>query len=485
MSIRLRLTILYSVILALTLIAFGAALFLVHSQYTLTLLRNDLMRTVNGAALLVYRSPMIGAPPPLARRPERWGFEVGEVVLHELRTRDRIQILDADGALVDHPVNQQDEALPLSEAGLQALQGGAPCSEVVEMGGERWLVYSEPLSVHGDVIAIVQAARSLSDRDRSLRALGGTLLIGGTLTTVIACGIGWILSGLTLRPIHRITQTAQAIGEARDLERRVQHDGPQDEVGQLATTFNAMLARLQGAYHQVERSLLQQQDFVADVSHELRTPLTTIRGNLELLRRDPPIPGEEQADIVSDMIEEADRMIRLVNDLLQLAHADAAVSLQREPVDVGTVAGEVCGRARSIAPGRAIACRADAEATALADHDAVRQILWILVDNALTHTGGPVQVTTEAHDGEVALAVQDQGPGMPPELREHLFDRFYRGDPARSRPGFGLGLAIAKGLTEALGGRIAVETAPEAGSTFTVTLPRAGADGDATARGAA
>jgi two-component system OmpR family sensor kinase len=485
MSIRLRLTILYSTILALTLIAFGAALFFVHSQYTLTLLRNDLMRTVNGAAMLVYRSPAIGAPPPVARRPEeRWGFEVGEVVLREVRTRDRIQILDADGALVDHPVNQLDEALPLSEEGLRALQGGAPWSEVVEMEGERWLVYSEPLSVRGNVIAIVQAARSLSDRDRSLRALGGTLLVGGTLTTVIACGIGWMLSGLTLRPIHRITQTAQAIGEARDLERRVRHDGPQDEVGQLATTFNAMLARLQGAYHQVERSLQQQRDFVADVSHELRTPLTTIRGNLELLRRDPPIPGEEQADIVSDMIEEADRLIRLVNDLLQLAHADAAVPLQREPVEVSMLAGEVCGRASAIAPGRTVTCRVDAEATALADHDAVRQILWILVDNALTHTKGPVQVTAETRDSEVTVAVQDDGPGMPPEMRDHLFDRFYRGEPARSRPGFGLGLAIAKGLTEALGGSIAVETAPEAGSTFTVTLPRVGEDGGTAARSA-
>jgi two-component system OmpR family sensor kinase len=473
MSIRLRLTILYSAILALTLIAFGAALFLVHSQYTLALLRNDLVRTVNGAALLVYRSPLTGAPPPLPRRPGFWGFQVGDLVLRELRTRDRIQILDAEGTLVDHPVNQQDEPLPLSEAGLQALQASEPWSEVVEMEGERWLVYSEPLSLHGDMVAIVQAARSLSDRDRSLRALGGTLLVGGTLTTVIAFGVGWILSGLTLRPIHRVTQTAQAIGEARDLDRRVQYEGPQDEVGLLATTFNAMLARLQGAYRQVERSLQQQRDFVADVSHELRTPLTTIRGNLELLRRDPPLPREEQDDIVADVIEESDRMIRLVNDLLQLAHADAAVSLQREAVDVGALVGEVCARAGSIATERTVACRVDAQAVAVTDRDALRQIVWILVDNALNHTEGPVQVTAQARDAQVVVAVQDRGPGMSSEMREHLFDRFYRGEPARSRPGFGLGLAIAKGLAEALDGTIAVDTAPGAGTTFTVTLPRA------------
>ena len=479
MSIRLRLTVLYSVILALTLIAFGAALFLVHSQYTLTLLRNDLVRTVGRAALLVYRSPLVGVPPPVPRRPERWGFEVGELLLRELRTRDLIQILDSEGAPVDHPVNQQDEALPLSEAGLDALQAGEPWSEVVEIEGERWLVYLEPLSLHGEYIAIVQAARSLADRDRSLRALGTTLLIGGILTTLFAFGIGWVLSGFTLRPIHRITQTAQAIGEASDLGRRVQYDGPQDEVGQLATTFNAMLARLQGAYRQVARSLQQQRDFVADVSHELRTPLTTIRGNLGLLRKSPPLPAEEREDVLTDMVDESDRMIRLVNALLELAHADAAVSLQREPVDVGTLVSEVCERAQSIAPGRMVACRVDAEAIALADHDAVRQILWILVNNALTHTDGPVQVTAQARGAKVALAVQDHGPGMSPEMRERLFDRFYRGEPARSRPGFGLGLAIAKGLTEALDGTMGVDTAPEAGSTFTVRLPRADEDNGA------
>jgi two-component system OmpR family sensor kinase len=473
MSIRLRLTVLYSAILALTLIAFGAALFLVHSQYTLTLLRNDLVRTVGRAALLVYRSPLVGVPPLVPRRPERWGFEVGELLLRELRTRDLIQILDSEGAPVDHPVNQQDDALPLSEAGLDALRAGEPWSEVVEIEGERWLIYSEPLSLHGEVVTIVQAARSLADRDRSLRALGTTLLIGGALTTVLAFGAGWVLSGLTLRPIHRITQTAQAIGEASDLGRRVQYDGPQDEVGQLATTFNAMLARLQGAYRQVERSLQQQRDFVADVSHELRTPLTTIRGNLGLLRKSPPLPAEERKDVLADMVDESDRMIRLVNDLLELAHADAGLTLRREPVDLGPLVEEIGERARSTAPERAITCRASAGATALADPDTLRQILWILIDNALVHTSGPVQVAAGANGAQVTIAVQDEGPGVPSKDHERLFDRFYRGDAARSRPGFGLGLAIARGLAEAQDGTVTVETAIGTGSTFTVTLPRA------------
>ncbi len=479
MSIRLRLTILYSVILALTLIAFGAALFLVHSQYTLTLLRSDLARTVGRAALLVYRSHLGGPPPPVPAPPERWGLEVGELILRELRTRDLIQILDAQGTPVDHPVNQRDEALPFSEAGLRALQAGESWSEVIEIEDERWLVYSEPISVRGERIAAVQAARSLADRDRSLRALGTTLLVGGALTTVIAFGAGWVLSGFTLRPIHRVTQTAQAIGQASDLGRRVQYDGPQDEVGQLATTFNAMLARLQAAYQQVERSLQQQRDFVADVSHELRTPLTTIRGNLALLLKSPPLPAEERQDVLSDMVDESERMIRLVNDLLELAHADAGVRLRRGPVPLGPLIAEIAERTRARAPERTVTYHTDADAIAAGDPDALRQILGILIDNALVHTSGPVQIAASVNGSQVWVTVQDRGPGMPPELRDRLFDRFYRGDAARSRPGFGLGLAIAKRLAEGQDATITVESAVEVGTTFTVRLPHADEDGTA------
>lgn len=476
MSIRLRLTILYSTLLALTLIAFGVTLFLVHSQYTLTLLRNDLARTVDRAAVLVYRSylgrPLWPSPP----RPERWDLEAGQLIFRELRTRDLIQILDAQGTPVDDPVNERDDALPLSEAGQQALRAGQPWSEAVEIEGERWLVYSEPLSVRGDLVVTVQAARPLADRDRSLRALGTTLLVGAVLTTLIAFGAGWVLSGFTLRPIHRVTQTAQAIGQASDLGRRVQYDGPQDEIGQLATTFNAMLARLQDAYQQVERSLQQQRDFVADVSHELRTPLTTIRGNLALLHKRPPLPAEEQEDVLGDMVDESDRMIRLVNDLLELAHAEAGTSLRREPVPLGPLIEETTVRARARAPARSVTCHWNPDTVAAGDPDSLRQVLWILVDNALVHTSGPVHVEASATGSQVSVSVQDQGPGIPPELRERLFDRFYRGDAAYSRPGFGLGLAIAKRLTEAQDGTIGVESAGT-GATFTLRLPRASMDG--------
>ena len=136
-----------------------------------------------------------------------------------------------------------------------------------------------------EVAYIVQAARPLTERDRTLQSLATTLVVASSLITLIAFGIGWLFSGITLRPIQRITQTAQTIGDERDFTRRVDYTGPPDEVGQLASTFNSMLSRLQDAFQKVEHSLQMQRNFVADVSHELRTPLTTLRGNLGLLRR--------------------------------------------------------------------------------------------------------------------------------------------------------------------------------------------------------
>jgi len=136
-------------------------------------------------------------------------------------------------------------------------------------------------------------------------------------------GIGWIISGFTLRPIHRITLTAKKIGDKRDFTRRVDHEGSQDEIGQLASTFNEMLAKLEEAFKKVEESLDQQRNFIADVSHELRTPLMTLHGNLALMPRTPSIPVDEQEDILNDMVEESNRLIRLVNNLLTLAHTDA------------------------------------------------------------------------------------------------------------------------------------------------------------------
>ncbi len=479
MSIRLRLTLLYSAILALTLAIFGGSLYAIQSQSTLNVHRRDLMlaadRMARGMAM-ARLGQSIPVPRPDATTPGPPVEASEEQTGQEFRLRDTARLLYADGTVAEFPINDQEMTLPLDSGGLQAIQHGEAWTQIARVEGVRWLIYYQPVIRGGQVIGIVQVARSLADRDRSLEALAGTLLTGSLLTILAAFGIGWVLSGLTLRPIHRITQTAQDIGAERDLSKRVEYKGPNDEVGQLAATFNTMLVRLQEAYQEVAHSLEMQRGFVADVSHELRTPLTTIRGNLALLGREPPFPAEERSDILSDMVDESDRLIRLVNNLLTLARADAGRHMQREPVEVKPLIEDVCAQvcllAPKEAPEQAILCDNLSDTTVNADRDALRQVLLVLLDNAIKHAAGPIAVTTDVQDCQVTIAVRDAGPGMDAETVAHIFDRFYRGDAARQAPGFGLGLSIAKALVEAQEGTIAVESQIGQGSEFRVCLPR-------------
>ncbi len=479
MSIRLRLTLLYSTILALTLIVFSAALYTAQSRYTLNLVRNDLAKStepiVNG---LIYAQHNLGwrMPIPWMAQGEGPEGERARQVLQPLvrgrRPRDVMRILDAEGTTLDLPINDETTMLPISEEGLAHLKKGEVWEEFSSDEEGRLFVYNQPLIVNGEVVGIVQSARSLADRDRSLRSLGITLLLGSALTTIIAFGIGWTLSGITLRPIDRLTETARAIGESRDFSSRVAYKGPNDELGRLATTFNVMLERLQDAYQQVAHALQVQRDFVADVSHELRTPLTTIRGNLTLLQRHPPLPRDEQEDILNDLISESERLSRLVTDLLTLARADAGRKLDLMPVPLEPLVDDVCRQARLLAPERDITYTGGHNLSVQANEDALKQVLLILLDNAIKHGKGAIQVVVEEGDQQVSLRVQDNGPGMSPEMQRRLFDRFHRGDASRSTPGFGLGLSIARALTEAQHGSIAVESDLGKGSVFTITLPK-------------
>jgi len=188
-----------------------------------------------------------------------------------------------------------------------------------------------------------------------------------------------------------------------------------------------------------------------------------------LLRRQPPLPAEERADILNDLVGESDRLIRLVNDLLILARADAGRNLQQEPVTVQPLVSEVTRQVRLLDPQREIHESVE-DVTALGDRDAIKQILLVLLDNALKHTSGPVSLNAAAADGHVELSVQDSGPGISPEQLEHIYDRFNRGEADPSIPGFGLGLPIAKALAEAQGGSIQIESEVGSGSKVTISL---------------
>jgi signal transduction histidine kinase len=459
MSIRLRLTLLYSAILALTLVAFSAALYFTVARVTLAVIEETLADEAQR---------LIGSK----------DFELDRIGYHARRFADPqtyIQTIGLDGQIADRTTNLGEFILPLSDAGWQTCEKGQPWTETVSTESGRLLVYSQPVWSQGRVAGILQVARSLVEHDQSLATLRGLLVSGSLVATVTTFGLGWVLAGAALRPIDRITQTAQAIGAERDFDRRVLHTGPSDEVGRLTTTFNAMLTELQSAYRQVEQALHVQRRFVADASHELRTPLTTLRGNLGLLEREPPIRAEDRVAVVRDAVEECDRLTRLVNSLLVLARADSGLALRREPVALKPFIEDVCRQARLLAADRHIHCDNALDVAALGDRDALKQVLLILLDNALKYTPpqGTITIATALAEGRAAVRVRDTGPGIDPAALPHIFERFYRVEPARTSAGAGLGLAIAEELIEAQGGTITVESRVGQGSVFTVTLPRA------------
>ena len=472
MSIRLRFTLLYTLILALTLTIFGVALYTFQARDTLSSLQLDLRQGANKLAEAALKSESHPAPPDSQDGPPPpipFDQFSNDQAFQKFPEREIGRILDANGNLVSSPFGRQEDALPLSAEGLQTLQNQQEWWQTATVSNEKMLIYSRPVIVDNQVAYVVQAARSLTERDRTLQSLATTLLIAGSLMILIAFGIGWFFAEITLRPIHRITQTAQTIGDERDFTRRVTYTGPPDEVGQLASTFNSMLSRLQDAFQKVEHSLEMQRNFVADVSHELRTPLTTLRGNLGLLRRTPP--PEEQADILNDMVDESDRLIRLVNDLLQLARADAGRALAKEPVDVSLLLDETVRQASQLDPHRDIQLDIDPNLKILGDKDALKQILLIALDNALKHSTRSINVRAERKGSLVEIHVQDFGEGVPPEKLERIFDRFYRGDETSTIQGFGLGLPIAKSLVERQAGTIRMESEPGKGSSLILDFP--------------
>ncbi len=478
MSIRLRFTLLYTLILALTLTIFGVALYTVLAQDTLNSLKLDLRQGANKLAEAALRTRSTPRPPVTGSAPPPVPFDEfsSDQALQTFPEREIGRILDKNGNLITSPFGRQEDALPLSAEGLRTLQSQKEWWQTAVVSGQKTLIYSRPVILNGQVVYIVQDARPLTERNRTLGSLATTLLIAGSLMIVLASDIGWVLSGITLGPIDRITQTAQAIGDERDFSRRVMYTGPPDEVGRLANTFNSMLGRLRDAFEKVEHSLQMQRDFVADVSHELRTPLTTLRGNLSLLRRKPP--PEEQADILNDMVEESERMIRLVSDLLTLARADAGRALTKEPLDLCALLEETCRQARQLDPQRQIRLEASAGLSLVADKDALKQVLLIALDNALKHTQGDIHVTAGQVNSMVEIRVQDFGQGIPPEKLERVFDRFYRGEGATAIPGFGLGLPIARALTEGMGGEIELDSEPGKGTVVVLRFHAEQGHGD-------
>lgn len=459
MSIRLRLTLLYSAIVALTLIAFSTVLYFAQSESTLATVKASIMQQADRFTSGPRRGPdHADDPAQSGSLPGRW-----------------TQLRGPDGTVTARTTDLISTTLPLSTEGLRAVLAGSSWTESAQVEDGPVLIYSRPFVSVAGTTNIVQIAAPIAEREQSLSNLRYILIVGSGLVSLAAFAVGWLLGGFALAPIHRITHTAQVIGEEHDFSRRVLHQGPSDEVGQLAVTFNTMLSELETGYRRLEQALDSQRRFVADASHELRTPLTTVRGNIALLGHNPPLEAKEQTEVLADTKDEVERLIRLVNHLLVLARTDAGPALRHEPLPIKPLLEDVCRQISARAGRHTLTCEVLPDLVLLADEDALRQVLIILLDNALVHTPATTSIAVRASiaNGRGTLMVEDNGPGIPSAALPHLFERFYRGDLSRQGEGAGLGLAIAKQLVEAQTGTINVESRLGKGTVFTVSLPLA------------
>jgi heavy metal sensor kinase len=364
------------------------------------------------------------------------------------------------------------EGLGLENGVQGAARDGQDTWQSASVRGQSWRVLTRPLVWNGRVVAVIQVARSEAEVEGALDQLRVLLQALVPLALLVAGSVGLFLAGRALDPIDRITRTAAAIG-AEDLSRRLPSEVSRtpDEVGRLAATFNHMLDRL-------ERAFQRQRQFTADASHELRTPLTLLMTQLDVALARPRDAEEYRRTLVA-LREDAARMQRLVRALLVLARADAGQNPPpRQSIDLGELARQALEDLKALADERDIQLRLDAQPEVIVCGDDARltQLIVNLVENGIEHTpaGGSVtvRVAIEPNGDTAVLQVRDTGSGIAQEHLPHVFERFYRADPARSTGGLGLGLSICLSIAEAHGGHIGVESRRGVGSTFTVTLPR-------------
>jgi two-component system OmpR family sensor kinase len=339
----------------------------------------------------------------------------------------------------------------------------------------------------------VVLGRDLAQDERVLHRLAALEAIIGLVVLTVLGFAGYGLVRNSLRPLTEVERTARAIALG-DLSQRVPEGDDRTEVGRLTSALNGMLSRIESAFRAQQASETQARGsedrmrrFVADASHELRTPLTSIRGFAELYRQGAVGTVEETRRLMERIEAEGARMGLLVEDLLLLARLDQQRPLTIRPVDLAEIAGDAVHDARAVQPSRPIALHLDESLTevpvVLGDEGRLRQVVGNLVTNALTHTPGDarvtVSVTSDADPGMLVLRVADQGPGMDAADAGRVFERFFRVDTSRTRGagGTGLGLAIVASLVAAHGGTVELQTAPGAGATFTVRLPRSGPSG--------
>ena len=459
MSLRARLAILYTTIVGGILLLFGVAVYGAVSFSLTEQVDNILARSVDEIWPDIYvdQDGNLGFTPSSAQ-------ELAPGILFQVWGRDKSLKF----------TNLPQIEIPLDPGGLGSSQ---PVFRDVNLrtavGTVHLRVLTVPLVVGESerTVGAMQAATSMAVVDATQRALLGVLLVGAIIAMVVAGLAGWISTRQALAPLGDVTQVALQITRADDLSRRIPYSGPpDDEVGQLITAFNQTLGRLESLFNTQRR-------FLADVGHELRTPLTVIRGNVDLMRRMDCLDDESMDGIES----EVDRLTRMVGDLLLLAQAESGkLPLDFRLVELDTLLLDVMQQMRVLAKDRLTMKLGEIDQVLVCgDYDRLKQVLVNLIANAIKYTppGGDVVVGLGKDGHRARLSVSDNGPGIPEEDLPHIFERFYRGEKARTRQrdgkGFGLGLSIAYWIVRNHNGTIEASSHAGERTTFTIWLPLA------------
>lgn len=386
-------------------------------------------------------------------------------------TEALVRMLDTHGRVVRETPASQKLQIP-SQSITQPLQGQPWEGTTRTVDGQEVQVYSQVLTAHGKPFAVLQVGQSLTALHALLDRLVGLLLLVGVLALLLCAASSYWLLRRAFAPIHHVIQTARRI-QAGHLDQRIPLPPAQDEIHDLVLTLNEMLDSL-------DQTMTRQRRFVADASHELRTPVAVIRNktSIALLK---PQKRQEYLTVLQGINAETERLGHLISDLLALARGDEGQApFEQEPVRLDLLAEATAASAQSLAEERNIqlTVHSDQPVTLMGDEARLIQVIMNLLENALrfTNPGGQVSLNVKTVQNRVHLVVRDTGIGIAPEHLPHLFERFYRADPARKQTddnSTGLGLAIVEWIVRVHRGSIAVESQPDQGSCFTVTLPLA------------
>jgi two-component system OmpR family sensor kinase len=452
MSLRLRLTLLYSTLTGGILLVFAAAVIMVFNA----LLVNQIDNTLESAANLIINRMEVNSLSQV-------NLDLSSL---DISSDVYVQVWGLDNELqaslrtpedfVDKPFDRE------------ALRAEAPIYRDVRVGNQELRVLSIPIMDGKHKIAVLQVAVGLDVINQARLGLTNILTIIWLVSFLFSGNAAWLTLGQTLKPLEAITETAEQINRADDLSRRLPYHGPEnDEIGSLVGSFNQTLERLEALF-------TSQQRLLADVSHELRTPLTVIKGNVDLMRRMKSLDEESLMSIN----HEAGRLTRLVGGLLLLAQAESGkLTLVMKQVELDLLLTEVF-QEMSILAGNRVRLHLNEidQVYVNGDRDRLKQVFINLVANAIQYTpqGGEVFLSLERIGEQARIICRDTGPGIPAEDLPHIFERFYRAEKSRTRgktTGFGLGLSIANWIVERHGGRIEVESKEGKGTTFAIWLP--------------